>query len=303
MTRGPIISLRDVSKSYGAFELGPIDLDVEPGCVVAVVGPVGSGKSTLLKMLMNLVPPDSGEVSLFGGAFPEDEVAIKQKIGYAPECATGYEDLSPRTLRELVSYFYPGWDQKAYEVPLSGTEIEQDRPFEALSSGTQRLLMVALALAAGSELLVLDEPTAGLDPFARSRVLAGISRFIADERHRSRTVVFATHAMEDVRLIADQIVFLVDGELLGHFETGALQERWTAFWPERAPEGDVPGMVELDSDDPVRIVSDSPGETAEALRARNISVLRTGTLELEEILSHLMRRRAEGRTESPRARE
>ena len=303
MTLGPIISLRDVSKSYGAFELGPIDLDVEPGCVVAVVGPVGSGKSTLLKMLMNLVPPDSGEVSLFGGAFPEDEVAIKQKIGYAPERATGYEDLSPRTLRELVSYFYPGWDQKAYEVPLSGTEIEPDRPFEALSSGTQRLLMVALALAAGSELLVLDEPTAGLDPFARSRVLAGISRFIADERHRNRTVVFATHAMEDVRLIADQIVFLVDGELLGHFEPGALQERWTAFWPERAPEGDVPGMVELDSDDPVRIVSDSPGETAEALRARNIGVLSTGALELEEILSHLMRRRAEGRTGSPRARE
>lgn len=303
MTQRPIISLRSVSKSYGAFELGPVDLDVEPGSIVAVVGPIGSGKSTLLRMLMNLVPPDSGEVSLFGGAFPEDEIAIKQKIGYAPERPTGYEDLSPRTLCELLSYFYPGWDQEAYEELLSGVTIGPDRPFEALSAGTQRLLIVALALAAGSELLVLDEPTAGLDPFARSRVLAGISRFTSDERHRERTVVFATHVMDDVRLIADHIAFLVDGELLGLFETGALLEGWLVFWPEREPEGDVPGMVELDSGDLVRIVSDSPGETAEALRARNIRVLRTETLDLEEILSHLMRRGAERRAEAPHARE
>lgn len=301
MKRRPVISLTNVSKSYGAFELGPIDLDIEPGRVVAVVGPVGSGKSTLLGMLMNLARADSGGVSLFGGALPEDEVAIRQKIGYAPERPEGYEDLSPRALCELVSYFYPEWDQGAYEELLSGVKIEPDRPFGELSAGTQRLLIVALALAAGTELLVLDEPTSGLDPFARSRVLAGISRFVTDERHRNRTVVFATHSIEDVRLIADDVAFLVDGELLGLFDQSVLLEGWKVFWPEREPEGDLPGMVELGGGPLVRIVSDSPGETAEALRARNIRVLCTETLDLEEILSHLMRRREERRTRAPYA--
>ena len=81
----PVISLRDVRKSYGAFELGPIDLDIQRGYVVAIVGPNGGGKSTLMGMLMNLIQPTSGEISLFGGAYPEDEVAIKRRIGYAPE--------------------------------------------------------------------------------------------------------------------------------------------------------------------------------------------------------------------------
>jgi ABC-2 type transport system ATP-binding protein len=89
MTRTPVISLQAVRKSYGAFELGPINLDVEPGCVVAIVGPNGGGKSTLMGMLMNLVQPTSGKIILFGGAYPEDEVAVKRRIGYAPERPSG----------------------------------------------------------------------------------------------------------------------------------------------------------------------------------------------------------------------
>jgi ABC-2 type transport system ATP-binding protein len=82
----PVISLRDVRKSYGNFELGPVNLQIEPGYVIAVVGPNRSGKSTLIRMLMNLVKPTSGEVRLFGGAsYPDDVVAIKQRVGYVPE--------------------------------------------------------------------------------------------------------------------------------------------------------------------------------------------------------------------------
>ena len=81
----PVISLRNLRKSYGTFELGPIELDVQPGYVVAIVGPNGGGKSTLMGMLMNLIQPTSGEITLFGGAYPEDEVAVKRRIGYAPE--------------------------------------------------------------------------------------------------------------------------------------------------------------------------------------------------------------------------
>jgi len=301
MSPEPVISLRDVRKSYPAFELGPIDLEVGPGCVVAIVGPNGSGKSTLMQMLMNLIQPASGEISLFGDAYPEDEVAIKQKIGYAPERPWGYEDLSPAFLHALVSHFYPGWDQELYEDLLADVAMRSKEKIGKLSAGTQRRLTFALALATGADLLLLDEPTTGLDPLASSRVIGDISHFMADERYRGRTVVFATHVMEEVKLIADYVAFLVDGKLLGLFETDALLEGWKVFWLDRAPEGDVPGMIELESGDPARIVSDSSRETEEGLSAQNIRIVRSGVLELEEILTHLMRRGRARRIKSSHA--
>ena len=285
----PVISLRDLRKSYGALELGPINLDIQPGFVVAIVGPNGGGKSTLFGILMNLIKPTSGVISLFGGTYPRDEVAIKRRVGYAPERSLGYDGLSPKALRKFVSHFYPGWDQSLYEDLLTHAAIEPDKKFGELSEGTQRRLTFALAAATGSELLLLDEPTAGVDPFARRQMLESISRFMVDDRHGNRTVVFATHVMEEVRRIADYVAFLVDGNLLGYFEKDALLEGWKTFWLEKEPESNVPGLIEIERTDPVRVVSDSSRETAEALLAQNVRVVRSGALDLEEILSHLMR--------------
>jgi ABC-2 type transport system ATP-binding protein len=296
MTYTPVISLRDIRKSYGDFELGPMDLRVEPGYVVAVVGPNGGGKSTLFRMLMNLVQPDSGEVRLFGGAYPDDEVAIKQRVGYVPERSSGHDEMSAKSLGEFVSRFYPRWDGRLYEDLVKRTRIEPDKRFGELSKGVQRRLAFALALATGSEILLLDEPTAGVDPFARRQMLEDVSRFMHDGHHGDRrTVVFATHVMEEVRRIADYVVFLADGDFLGLHEKDALLDRWKIFWVDREPEGDIPGVVEVEGGSPTRIVSDSPRETTEALCAENIRIVRSGTLDLEEILSYLMRRSKEGR--------
>ncbi len=291
MSQTPVISLRDTRKSYGDFELGPVDLEIEPGYVVAVVGPNGGGKSTLFRMLMNLIRPDSGEVRLFGGAYPDDEVAIKQRVGYVPERSSGHDEMSAKALGEFVSHFYPGWDQRLYEEHVERLDIEPDKKFGRLSKGVQRRLAFALAAASGSELLLLDEPTAGVDPFARREMLEDISRFMQDG---DRTVVFATHVMEEVRRIADYVVLLVDGDFLGLHEKDALLEGWKTLWVDREPEGDVPGVVGVESGRPTRIVSDSPQETGEALWAENIRIVRSGALDLEEILSHLMRRSKEG---------
>jgi ABC-2 type transport system ATP-binding protein len=181
--------------------------------------------------------------------------------------------------------------------------IDKDKSFGELSKGTQRRLTFALALATGADLLLLDEPTAGLDPFARHQILEGISRFVADESRGDRTVVFATHVMEEVRRIADYVAFLVDGNLLGLFEKDTLLEGWKTFWLDREPQGDVPGMVELQSGNPVRIVSESPGETEEALCVQNIRIIRRGALDLEEVLSRFMRRGKERRIKSLRTGE
>jgi ABC-2 type transport system ATP-binding protein len=283
----PVISLRDIRKSYGNFEFGPVDLTIEAGYVVAVVGPNGCGKSTLIRTLMNLIQPDSGKLKLFGVTYPDDEVAIKRRVGYVPERSVGHDEMNAKSLGELVSRFYPKWDRKLYEVLLERSEIEPDKQFGELSKGVQRRLAFALALATGSELLLLDEPTAGVDPFARREMLEDISRFMQDG---DRTVIFATHVMEEVRRIADYVAFLVDGEFLGLHEKDALFERWKTFWVDREPEGDVPGLVEVEGGNLARIVTDSPDVTAEALSTEDIRIVRSGTVDLEEILSYLMRR-------------
>lgn len=292
MMERPVISLKDVRKSYGDFRLGPVNLEVEPGYVVAVVGPNGSGKSTLFRMLMNLARPDEGDVSLFDRAYPDEEVEIKQKIGYVPERSVGHDEMSAKALGEFVSHWYPRWDQKTYESLVRRSEIEPDKKFGKLSKGMQRRLSFALAAATGSELLLLDEPTDGVDPFARREMLEDISEFMdGGEADGERTVVLATHVMEEVRRLADYVAFLVDGEFLGLYEKDDLLESWRTFWTDGEPDERLPGVVEVEAGSPSRVVSDSPEETEAALARKDIRVVRTGTLDLEEILSHLMRRR------------
>ena len=294
MTGTVVLSLKDVKKSYGNFELGPVDLNIEPGSIVAVVGPNGGGKSTLMGMLMNLIQPDSGELKLFGGTYPDDEVAIKRRVGYVPDRPVGGDEMSAESLGEFFSRFYPKWDHRLYEDLLKRARIQPDKRFGELSKGVQRRLAFALALATGSELLLLDEPTAGVDPFGRREILEDISRFMEGG---DKTVVFATHVMEEVRRIADYVLFLADGEFLGLYEKDTLLEEWRIFWVDREPEGDVPGVVDVEVGSPARIVCDSLQETGQALFAQDIRIVRSGVLDLEEVLSHLMRQK-QGREQS-----
>lgn len=297
MSRDTVISLRNVEKSYGGFTLGAVDLKVEPGYVVAVVGPNGSGKSTLFRLLMGLSQPDSGEVSLFGMRYPGDEVAIKSRVGYVPERAVGHDDMSVKEFGQFVSHWYENWDERAYAARISNSGIAPEKRFRDLSKGQQRRLSFTVAASTGAELLLLDEPTDGVDPFARREMLEDISRFMDDSGRK--TVVMATHIMEEVRRIADYVAFLVDGEFLGMFEKDDLLETWRTFWVDAQPGEDVPGVVETKPGNPTRLVTDSPQETEDALAERGIRVVRSGVLDLEEILAHLMRRKKnEARTRS-----
>ena len=295
MKKTPAISLKNVSKAYGEFRFGPVDLEVEPGSIVAVVGPNGSGKSTLFEMLMNLDQPDSGELSLFGLAYPKDEVAIKRRIGFVPEHSVGHDEMSARTLGAFVSYWYPTWDQHLYQNLIGRYELDPDKRFDELSKGMQRRLLFALAMATGPELLLLDEPAEGVDTFARTQMLDDIEHFAQSGGHGGahageRTVVFVTHILDDARRVVDHVVLLANGNYVSLHKKDALLDGWKNFWVNKVPGGDVQGAIEIDGGMPTRIVTDSPHETARALSARNIRIVREANVDLEDILSHLVHR-------------
>jgi ABC-2 type transport system ATP-binding protein len=288
-----VVELRGAKKSYGGFTLGPVDLAVEPGYVVAVVGPNGSGKTTLFRMLMGLARPDAGDLRLFGAPLDgDDEVATKRRIGYVPERATGHDDLTARELGRFISRWYPAsWDERRYLEMLARFEIEPGKRFGKLSKGTQRRLSFALALACEPELLLLDEPTDGVDPIARRQMLDEVSGFVEGG---GRTVLLATHVMEEVRRVADYVAFLSKGRFLGLHEKDALLEGWRALWVDEAPQtkspGTLPGLVRVEGVAPARLVTDAPRATREALEGRGVGVLKSAPLELDEILTHLIRR-------------
>ena len=174
---------------------------------------------------------------------------------------------------------------------MKRSEVEPDKKFGWLSKEVQRRLAFALAAATGSELL-LDEPTAGVDPFACRELLEDISCFMQDS---DRTVVFAPHAIEEVRRVADYAVFHLNGDFLGLHEKDALLEQRKSIWVDREPAGVVPGVVEVEGGSPTLIISDSPQKTGEAPSAENIRIIRSGTLDLEEVPSRCMRRSKKGR--------
>ncbi|TCP52113.1 ABC-2 type transport system ATP-binding protein [Tumebacillus sp. BK434] len=288
------LSLRGVTKKSGPFTLGPIDLQIEKGYRVAVVGPNGSGKTTLFHLIQNLIRPDAGEVQLLGMLQPEAEVRIKEKIGYMPDSAFGYEGMTPADAAEFMKQWYPGWSEARFSEMCGKLEINPQQKIAKMSKGTKQRVLFLLALARDPELILLDEPTANLDPFAARKMMEEISALLEDG---SKTVIFATHVMEEVRKYADYVAFLYRGKLLGYFEKDEIMDSWKELWVEGAAEAAVrmPGVVSAEGAGPVRVITSDRRATERAFREQGIAVLKVHNLELDEIFAGLMSEYDRGR--------
>jgi len=279
-----MLGLKGVTKTYPGFRLGPVDLDIERGYIVAVVGPNGSGKSTLFRLLMGLTHPDAGQIRRFGAA-TGDDIAIASRIGYVPERAIGHDQMSALDLGTFYAHWYPAFDRERYDAAIDAMGIEWGKAFGKLSKGMQRRVSYTLAMATDPELLLLDELTDGVDPFARREMTTDIAGFMETGE---RTVVFATHNMDEVRRLADYVVLLVNGRFLGMYEKDALVHGWRRAWLERQPDSETPGVVSVSAGEPVEVVSSLWGETARSLAAQGIVIERTAPVDLTEILERVM---------------
>lgn len=290
-----IITLEYLEKPLDRFTLGPLNLSVERGYIVAVVGPNGSGKSTLFRMIMNLVKPECGTLRLFEERYPENEVSIKQRVGYVPE-TTEWEEVASTVgqLTQFISMWYPCWNGSKYRELLVRFKLDEGLKLKKLSKGMQRKLAFIYAIAQEPDLLLLDEPTSGLDPLAWRDMLDEIVSFMSNGR---RSVLMATHILEEVRRLADYIVFLNEGKLQGRFEKDTLMEQWKSVWIERAPEGAerLPGVVRVERGPAAdRLITEAAGRTETALRERGIGIRSVAGLELDEIFAYIIGRKSAG---------
>ena len=207
----PIVQLRQVRKAYRQFSLDSLDFEMAPGRVCGLVGPNGAGKSTLLRILMGLVVHDSGLVRVMGREMPRDQAAIKQAIGFVSEDMRLHPSRDLRWHADLVRSFHPGWDEARARTLAERFELSFGQRGAELSRGQAVKAALLLALAHRPRLLLLDEPTAGLDPLMRAELLDELARVVREE---GLSVLFSSHVTGDVETIADDVAFLLRGRLV-----------------------------------------------------------------------------------------
>jgi Cu-processing system ATP-binding protein len=205
-----MIEIRGLCKRYGPLQvLDGIDLVIAPGRVTAVLGPNAAGKTTLIKSILGLTRPDSGEIFVAGRRI-DDSGSYRADIGYMPQIARFPDNLTGADLFAMMGDLRGQTATRDEElVERLGLRSELHKPLRVLSGGTRQKVNAALAFLFGPPVLVLDEPTAGLDPIA-SRI---IKDKIAAERGNGRTFVLTSHVMSELDELTDDLAFLVDGRI------------------------------------------------------------------------------------------
>jgi len=205
-----LITIKNLVKNFGKNQvLRGIDLTFEEGKVTAIVGPNGSGKTTLIKTILGFVSATEGVVEVDGTPVNKDYL-YRYKIGYMPQIArypdnlTGNEIISLiRSIRESNEY-----SDSELMVPLK-LDKEMEKPFKNLSGGTKQKISALIAFAFNPKIIILDEPTAGLDPISSSY----FKDLVLKQKEQKKTIILTSHMMNEVQELSDEIVFLLEGEI------------------------------------------------------------------------------------------
>ena len=217
------VELSGVSKKYRYFTLDDVHLQLPQGQIMGLIGANGAGKSTTIRILMGLVHQDAGEVRVLGHRMPAQQVAAKWDIGFASEDMRLYETMTLSWHMSFIRSIYPKWDATYAQLLLKRFGLHAEQKIKGLSHGQRVKAALLLVLARKPKLLVLDEPTTGLDPVARHEILRELTAAMADE---GRSILFSSHNTQDVEQISDQITFIDRGRIIDSMDKETYLDRW-----------------------------------------------------------------------------
>ncbi len=217
------IEIRGLKKSFGRFQLGPLDLTVPQGAIYGLIGPNAAGKTTTLDLIMGMGGADAGSITVLGLDHRRDEVAMKRQVGYASPDVNYQAWGKVWKLIRFVRGFYPSWDESYCGQLLKNLQVNADDSIAALSFGTRIKLGLVLALSWRPKVLILDEPTAGLDAVSKKQIFSELLAALQDEE---RTVIISSHGLSDLERFADNIGMIKNGQLLVEGPTSELMERF-----------------------------------------------------------------------------
>jgi len=274
-----IVTNRLTKHYHGRRVVDSLSLKVPAGSVYGLLGRNGAGKSTAIKILMGMVRPDSGAATLLGEDIAAIDTATRQRIAYLAEGHPLYGWMTIGQAVDFTRAFYPRWNDTLVDQILDHFELSRKQKFRRLSRGQQAQVSLALAVAPDPELLVLDDPTLGMDTVVRRDFLESLIQII---QRQGRTILFSSHILGDVERVADRIGIMIGGVLRVDCRTETFREsvrkivlEFVGTPPESA---DVPGLVSARQiRNTLELVlvgyDDAQREAVERLRPQSIEVL------------------------------
>ena len=214
------LEIKSLNKSYPGFALDNLNLTLPQGCILGLIGENGAGKSTTIKLILDLIRPDSGSITILGKEHTrlsrEDIGVVLDEVGI-PECLTASQ------VGKVMRNLFKNWDSLRFDDLLTQFSIPDGKIFKKFSRGMKMKLGIAVAMSHGAKLLILDEATSGLDPVVRDEVVTMLSEFTREEGH---SILISSHIVSDLEKLCDYIAFLHKGKLMLYEEKDVLLSRY-----------------------------------------------------------------------------
>ncbi|PPA71098.1 ATP-binding cassette domain-containing protein [Jeotgalibacillus proteolyticus] len=278
------LTIRNVEKSIDDFKLKINELSFEEGTITAVIGTNGAGKSTFFKMMMNLVKQDSGDIDVFGKSVNGEDESWKQLVAYQAQTLIGCDPFTGEQLRKLMAELYPSWDEQLFRRFCEKLRIPLNKKVHKLSPGVRTKLNLALNIGKNTSLLILDEPTAAMDIPSRNDFLQFLLELMESG---DKTILIASHQADDIKKLADYLVFIQNGEVTKMLEKDSLIFSYRLFWlKEEPPVSRIPGEIKRTYKKV--ILSNQPDKTLDYLTTHNLAIADEQIPTLEDIIHEVL---------------
>jgi ABC-2 type transport system ATP-binding protein len=298
MTAGPVIATAGLSKDYGSGRgLFGLDLEVQVGEVFGFLGPNGAGKSTTMRLLLDLIKPTSGSACVLGLDTAAESLEIRRRVGFLPGDLALYPKLTGRVVLDYLAELRGGVDRRLRDSLVERFGADLDRPVRELSTGNRRKLGLIQAFMHDPEVLILDEPIAGLDPLVQQSFHA----LLAEVSARGRTVFLSSHTLSEVERVTDRLAILREGRLvvvdsLENLRSVAVQRLEIEFGEvvDAREFGGLPGVTEVSADGRTLTVSfeGSADPVVKAAARHEVRAIHPRQDDLEEIFLRYYRERS-----------
>ena len=205
------IEVRNLSKNLDNFTLNIDKLDIKKGFITGFIGPNGSGKTTTIKLIMNMLKKDNGTVKIFDKEYQVDDISIKEMIGYVGDIPGYMKEVKFKEIKKSIAPFYKNWDENLYKHYLKKFDINENKVYKESSKGQQKKFELIITLAHHPKLIIMDEPTANLDPLVRNEFMEVLQEHIDKD---GVTVFYSTHITSDLDKVGDYLVFIYKGKII-----------------------------------------------------------------------------------------
>jgi ABC-2 type transport system ATP-binding protein len=287
---GNAIEIRGLQKAFPTFALGPLDLTVPAGAIYGFVGPNGSGKTTTIDLIFGMGAKDAGSIKVLGLEHVRDEVAMKRQVAYVSPDLMFQPWRRVHRAIQFVRGFYPTWDQSYCEQLMTSLDLGANDKISTLSFGARIKLALLLALAWRPKVLILDEPTVGLDAISKQVVFTELLAAVQDEE---RTVLISSHGLTDVERFADHLGMIKNGRLIFEGATDDVIARFRMvdlIATETIRVAEHPGVVVQRQDGQRwRVLLDLQRTSLERLRMLGVTLVADAPVTLEELFVALGR--------------